>query len=171
MHYLARLPGFDNQRDASPGTFADQVVVNGRQGKQRWNGCKLFIDSAIGEDQQCITGFDGERGPAAEPVQRAFETSFAFRRAKDGRQRGSEQIATRNTPQFFQIAICEDRMRHFERVAVFRRLTKDVALGTDVAGERHNQFFANRVDWRVCDLRKKLFEIVEQRLRLVGKAG
>ena len=76
----------------------------------------------------------------------------------------------RHAAQLLQIAIGEDRMRQLQRVAVLRRLVEDVALGADVAGERHHHLFADRVDRRIGDLREQLLEVVEQRLRLVGQA-
>ena len=54
---------------------------------------------------------------------------------------------------------------------MLRRLVQDVALGADVAGERHHHLFANGVDGRIGDLREELLEVMEQRLRLVGEAG
>ena len=39
--------------------------------------------------------------------------------------------------------------------------------GTDQRHQRHHEFFADRVDRRVGDLREVLLEIVRQRLRLV----
>ena len=62
-------------------------------------------------------------------------------------------------------------MRQLERVAVLRRLIQNVALGADVADERHHQLFADGVDGRIGDLREELLEVVEQRLRAVGEAG
>ena len=77
----------------------------------------------------------------------------------------------RDAAQFLQIAIGQDGMRQLQRVAVLRRLVQDVALGADVAGERHHHLFADRIDRRVGDLREQLLEVVEQRLRLVGETG
>ena len=62
-------------------------------------------------------------------------------------------------------------MRQLQRVAVLRGLFQDVALGSDVAGERHHQVFANGVDGGIRNLREKLLEVMKQRLRPVGQAG
>ena len=40
----------------------------------------------------------------------------------------------------------------------------------DEARERHDQFFANRIDGRIRHLGKQLLEVVEQELRLIGQA-
>jgi hypothetical protein len=91
--------------------------------------------------------------------------------AKQHGQRGGQEIALRDAAQFLQVAVGQDGMRQLQGVAVLRRLVQDVALGADVAGERHHHLFADGVDGRIGDLREKLLEVVEQRLRLVGKAG
>ena len=62
-------------------------------------------------------------------------------------------------------------MRQLQRVAVLRGGREDIALGADVADERHDHLLADGVDGRVGDLREQLFEVVEERLRLVGEAG
>ena len=62
-------------------------------------------------------------------------------------------------------------MRQLERVAVLRRLIENVALGADVADERHDQLFADGVDGRIGDLGEELLEVVEERLRTVGETG
>ena len=62
-------------------------------------------------------------------------------------------------------------MALLERVAKLRRLFQDVPFAPDVVVERHHQVFANGVDRGVGDLREHLLEVVEEQLRLVGKAG
>ena len=54
---------------------------------------------------------------------------------------------------------------------MFRRFVKQVFLGADITGQSHDQLFAYRVDGRVSDLRKALFEIIEEALGLIGKHG
>ena len=52
-----------------------------------------------------------------------------------------------------------------------RRFRQNVALLADVADERHHHLFADGIDRRVRHLREKLLEVIEQRLRLIGKTG
>ena len=56
-------------------------------------------------------------------------------------------------------------------VRMLVRRFQQVLLGAQVALERHDHFFADRVDRRIRDLREKLPEIVVQHPRLVGEAG
>ena len=62
-------------------------------------------------------------------------------------------------------------MRQLEGVTVLRRFIEDVALGADVADQRHHHLFADGIDGRIRDLRKELLEVVEQRLRTVGETS
>jgi hypothetical protein len=52
-------------------------------------------------------------------------------------------------------------MRQLEGVAVLRGLVQNVALGADVAGERHDHLFADGIDGRVGDLGEELLEVME----------
>ena len=111
------------------------------------------------------------RGAGAQIVERVAQAGFAICSAEERGQRGGEQIAGGDAAQLFQIAIGQDGMRQLEGVAVLRRLIEDVALGADVADERHDEFFADGIDGRIGDLREELLEVVEERLRAVGEAG
>ena len=78
MHDFARLAGFDNQRDAGAGSFANQMVVHRGQRQQARNGRELFVYAAVRKNQQRIARFDGERGAAAKAIERALQTGFAI---------------------------------------------------------------------------------------------
>ena len=110
-------------------------------------------------------------GSAAEAVERAFEAGLPFGGGKQSGQRCGEKIALRHAAQLLEIAIRQDGMRQFERVAVHRRFRQNVPLLADITDERHHHLFADGIDGRVGDLREKLLEVIEQRLRLVGQAG
>ena len=139
------------------------------QREQARNRSRLGIDIAIGKDQQRIAGLDGKRSALAKAVERALEFLFAAIDRYSAGSVSASKSPVRNTAQFLEIPIGQDRMLQLQRVAVLRRLVEDVALVPDVAGERHHQLFANRIDRRIRDLREELLEVVEQRLRLVGK--
>ncbi len=111
------------------------------------------------------------RGAGAQIVQRAPQAGLAICGAEERRQRGGQQIARGDAAQLLQVAVGQDGMRQLERVAVFRRLIQNVALGADVADQRHHQLFADGIDGRIGDLRKELLEVVEERLGTVGETG
>src|ERR1035441_7266876 len=100
-----------------------------------------------------------------------LEPGFPVLGAEKCGERRGQQVAGRDTAQFLEVAIGEYGMRQLERVAVFGCFLKDVALGTDVADERHHEFFTNRINGRVGDLGEELLEVVEERLRTVRETS
>ncbi len=58
-----------------------------------------------------------------------------------------------------------------QAVAVLGRGIEQVLLGPDVAFQRHDHFFADRIDRRVGDLSKQLLEVVVDHPRLVAQTG
>ena len=170
MHHLARLAGFDDQSHLRASLVAHQMVVHGGQRQQAGDRGVIFVDAAVGENQHRVAGCDRQAGPLAKPVQRPLQSLLAIRHPEQHWQRGGQKIAPGYTPQLLQIAIGQDGVQQLHGVAVLGRLIEDVALGADVAGERHDELFADRIDGRVGHLREKLLEVVEQRLGLVGEA-
>jgi hypothetical protein len=61
----------------------------------------------------------------------------------------------------FEVAIGQNRMGKLEGVAVLGSLLQDVALGSDVADERHHHLFPNGIDRWIGNLSEQLFEVVE----------
>ena len=171
MHHLARLAALDDERHLGAGLLAHQPIVHGRHGQQAGDRRVGRIDAAIGNDQQRVAGIHGQRCARAQVIERVLQPGLAVVGAEERRQRGRQQIARRDAAQLLKVAIGQNGMRQLERVAVLRRLVQDVALRADVADERHHQLFANGIDGRIGDLREELLEIVEQRLRPIGKAG
>ncbi len=58
-----------------------------------------------------------------------------------------------------------------QAMTVLGRRLEQILLRTDVALQRHDDFFANRIDRRIGDLRKQLLEVVVDHPRLVAQAG
>ena len=171
VHDLARLAGFDDERDLGAGLLADQVVVNRGEREQARDGRVVFVDAAIGNDDQGVAGFDGERRAAAEAVERALEAFFAVLGGEERGQGGGEQVAGGDAAQFLEIAIGEDGVRQRSVWQCSRRFLRMLRSRADVADERHHHLFANGIDGRIGDLREKLLEVIEQRLRLIGETG
>ena len=74
----------------------------------------------------------------------------------------------RDRADLLQILIGEDRLAHFEALGVRHAfMIEQIRPRPDDGDKAHHQFFADRVDRRVGDLREVLLEIGEQRFRLV----
>ena len=171
MHYLARLPALNDQRHLRPGLFAHEAVMHGRHGQQARYRRIGRIDAAVRKNQQRVAGIHGMGRAVAQIVERVLQASLPVCGTKERWQRGGQQIARGDAAQFLKITVGQDRVRQLQRMAVIRRFLQNVALGANVADERHHQFLANGIDGRIRHLRKELLEIVEQRLRTVGETG
>src|SRR6185312_7950730 len=167
VHHLTWLARFNDKCHLRTRLFADQQIVHRRQRQQTWDRRILLVHAAIRQNQQRVAGLYRQRRSLAQLFQRALQSFFAFLRAEQRWQCRGKQIARRHAAQLFQIAIRENRLWQFQRVAVLRRLFQDVALSADVADERHHHLFAYRIDRRIRNLREQLLEVVEQQLRSV----
>ena len=72
-------------------------------------------------------------------------------------------------PQRRQFAIGEDRMLDGEAVALLFGRFEEVAFGADIALQRHDDLFADRIDRRIGHLGEQLPEIVVQHPRLIAQ--
>ena len=171
VHHLAGLAALNNERDLGAGLLAHQAIVHGSHGQQAGDGRVSGVDAAVGDDEQRVAGVHGVGRTRAEVVEGMPQSYLAVCRAEECGQCGGQQVAGRDAAQLLQIAVGEDGMGQLERVAVLRRFVKDVALGADVADERHDQFFADGIDGWVGHLGEELLEVVKERLRTIGETG
>ena len=63
----------------------------------------------------------------------------------------------------------QNRMRHREAVTAFLLSIQQVGFRTDVAFQRHDDFFTDRVDRWIRHLSKQLMEIIVQHARLIAQ--
>ena len=67
-----------------------------------------------------------------------------------------------------KVCVCQDRVFNFQYLTVFRLFFQNISILTDVNRCRCNNFLTDSIDWRVCNLCKQLFEVIKQRLMIVG---
>ena len=161
MHDLARLAGFNDEGHLSARFFTNQVVMHGGEREQAGDGGVVPIDAAVGENQQRVSGLDGQRGAAAQLIEPALQAARAFFHGEQHGQGIGQKIAARDAAQLFQVGVGQNGMGQLERMAVLRRLIENIALGADVTDQRHHHLFADGVDGRIGHLREKLLEIIE----------
>ena len=77
VHDFARLAGFDDQRNLGARFFAHQQVVHGGQREQARDGSVVFVDAAIGKNQQRVAGLHGQRSALAQFIESALQSGFA----------------------------------------------------------------------------------------------
>ncbi len=67
-----------------------------------------------------------------------------------------------------EILVGEDRLIDLQPLVRAGIMAQQVGARADHAGQAHHQFFADRIDRRVGDLREVLLEIVVEQARTVG---
>ena len=70
-----------------------------------------------------------------------------------------------------ELFVGKNRVRYHQTMAVSRGRIQQVLFRTDIAFERHNHVFSNRIDRRVRDLGEQLLEVVIHQPRLVAETS
>ena len=164
---IARLAGFHRQADFGSRAFPHQVMVHRRDAEQTRNRGVVRIDPAVAEDEELVSFTNRLRGLAAEIVHRRAQPFRAFGDAEQHLQRLALEIGVVNLADLLQIGVRQDRLLHPDAPAGLRMFIHQIGLGPDAGRERHHEFFADRIDRRIRDLRKQLLEVFEQQLRSI----
>ena len=173
MMDLARLAGLDDDAGQGAQAPSDQVMVHRRGGQQCRDRHPLGRGRAVGQDQDVVPGLDRLGGLAAQPLERRRHAVGALRRRPGGVERiGAEcwdQCLDR--VDLLQIAVGQDRLRHFEPVMRAGFVAQQVRPRPDHRDQRHHQLLADRVDRRIGDLREVLLEVIVEQLGLGRERG
>ena len=69
---------------------------------------------------------------------------------------------------FQKVCICQNRIFDLQYLTVFRLFLQNVSIFTNINCCGCDNLLTDSIDWRVCNLCKQLFEIVKQRLMIIG---
>jgi hypothetical protein len=170
MVHFARRTGLHHQAGTGAQSLADQMLVNSRQREQRGNSNMLRIDLAVRHDQDAVAGTHGIFGLRAQARQPGLDSLLApGDRIGDVDLERFELAAgvVIDVADRIHLVEVEDGLAHFQ---AHRRIgfvdAQQVGLRPNKRHQRHDQVFADRIDRRVGHLRKKLLEIVVERLVL-----
>ena len=169
--HFARFAALEHDADPCALLAPYEMVVDGAAGEQGTQRDAVRADAPVGEHHDAVAVVDRLFGFAADPLQRGDEAAGsvrAFVRDVD-RLRTPAEVVHRLDRR--QVLVGQDRMAQTQTVRVPFARREQVALGADVALERHDDFFADRVDRRVRDLREQLLEVVVEHPRTVAQAG
>ena len=157
--------------DRGAQALADQVMMHGRAGEQRWNLNAVGAGAAVGQDDdvdavahRCVSlaaqRVDGVRHAGGAGLGRPGRIQCQRLEMRGGDLRDRADL--------FQVGIGENRLPHFEPLGVRHAFeVEQVWPRPDDRNQAHHQFFADRVDRRVGYLGEVLLEIGEQQLRPV----
>ena len=170
MRYVARLAGFHDDSAARARPLAYQVVVDAADGEQAGDGRAVFVNAAVGQNQDGDAARHrlGRRAP--QPVHRRAQAAL-FLRVEQRRERLGADAVRVDGADFLEAGVGDERLRQRQLAAVFGRFGKQIPLRAYHRAGGGDQFLAYGVKRRVGDLREPLAEVVEQHGRLVGHDG
>lgn len=161
--------GFEDESDAGASALADEVMMEAGDCEQCGHGGVLGIDAAVGEYENIGSVLDVLVSACEELFQGFLEGVGAFFRWEDDGQRYSAEAGAVHMAELFQLVIGEQRAAELDHAAAFGFRVKEVALASDHDFRGGDEFFADGVDGRVCDLGEELFEVAVEQLGFVGE--
>ena len=162
----ARLRRLQNDGDCRPLLRPDQVMLNGGNSEKGRNCDVVLVHSAVGEDDDIrpvpvgLVHFD------VQVVDCLFERGGLVVQQGDGLH--PEPLAV-HVLDFQDVDTGEDRVLDFQNVTVFGSFPEQVSIRSDIDMGIRDDLLPERVDRRVGDLGKLLFEVIEEKLVLVGE--
>ena len=171
MHFT-RFTGFHNQTNRGAQALTDQVMMHSRCRQQSRNWNPVCPHHPVGQDDDVIAAMHRRFGALAQALKRVAHTGSALFHRKCHVQRlGIERVFDMaDAPDFFQIAVGQDRLPNFQTLAAGIAVEiKQVRARADERNKAHHQFFADRVNRRIGDLREILLEVGIEQLGLVGQ--
>ena len=176
---LAGFRRFQDEGDAGAGSLADEVVMQARDCEQCRDGCLFSADLAVGENEdvdavtnrgigvfeeflkggfEAFTG-DGGLGNAVMPFRESTHGGFK----SHAEARRVEPIEL-DLVELCELPVIEEGALELDHAATFGAGTGKIAFGADKGNASGHQFFADRVNWRIGNLCKELFEVVVEQL-------
>ena len=169
MHF-ARLAGFDQQADLRSFFVPHQVMMHSTRCHERTHGNTIRTDLAIGQHDQAEAISNCVSGLFADAIQGRSQATNAFR-LRIGDIHHFSLPATMFDPlQICHLMVCQNRMWHCQTVTTFRLRIEQVAFRTNVTFQRHDDFFPDRIDRRICHLSEELMEVIVKHSRLITQA-
>ena len=168
---FARVAGLDHEADGGAQALADEVVMHRRGREQSRDRDAVGPGHPVGQHDDVVAAGDGGLRTLAQPLKRLFHPRRALLGGiGDVERLGVERILEMaDRANLFEIAIGQDRLAHLKPLTLGAAVVEQIGARPDERDEAHHQFFANRVDRRVGDLREVLLEIGVERLRLRGQ--
>ena len=165
MHFPG-LSGFQDHGQRSPFFRFYQMLVNGRNRKKRRHGNTVLIHSTVCQDQDIGSVTVSLIHFYKETLNGTFQLGAFI--ISDGNLRHTEAFHM-HMLDLQHVRIGQDRVIHLQNLTVFRLLFQKVAVFSHINGGTGDDLLTDRIDWRVGNLCKKLFEIIKKRTVLFGK--
>ena len=166
--HIAWLAGFDDEADFGSRAVSHQVMVDGRDTQEARDRRPVFVDTAIAEDQKLVAFFNSLGRLSTEIIDCCPEPFRPLGHPEEHLERLALKMRIGDLTNLLEIGIRQNRLFDPDAAAGLRILIHQIRLGPDAGRQRHDQFFADRIDRRIGHLGKQLLEILEEQLRPIG---
>ena len=166
MMYFPGFAGF--QDDGYGGTFLgpDQMLLQRGHRQQRRDRHMVLIYAPVGQDQDIYSVPVSPVSFHKQPVDGTLQTGIFI---IGDRKHFHLEAFLLHSLDLQQICVGQDRVVDSEHAAVLRFLFQQVSVLAHIDYRGSNDLFTDSVDRRIGHLREQLFEIIEQRLMMVGQ--
>ena len=171
MVHFARFAGLDDERRTIARPLAHEMVMHTRRGQQAWNRRELHVHAAVRQNDDRVALFDRLARPPLQILECARQAGAARLGVEEHGQRHRFEAALVDMAQPRQFLVVDDGRLHLDLAARLGSRLQEIRLGPDRGTHRRHQFFANRVERRIRDLREQLREVVVQQPGFVRQHG
>ena len=168
---FAGFTSFEDDGDLGAGSGFHQVMVEATHGEQGRHGGHVRGDLAIGDDEQVGTVGDGLVGSHAEHLKGVGEAFATAISGEDGVQGGGLEAVEVDFAQLGEFLVVNQRIAEADHAAALRTGVEQVAFGAEEGLGRSDEFLTNAVQGWVGDLGEDLFEVLVEKLGLLGEHG
>ena len=165
--HLAGLTRLDDDADPCPQLLPHESMVDSPGGEERTDRHAIGAGGPIGEHDQCEAIVDRLGGLGADPLDGGPQAGVALTPRVGDIDRLRLPAPMVEALDGGQLLVGEDRVGHAQPMALLRGGLEQIALRPDVAFQRHDHLFADRIDRRIGDLCKELLKVVGDEPRLV----
>ena len=170
MHF-ASFTRFDDQADLSSLFILHEMMMDRTGCHQRTHGDSIGTNLSVRQHDQAITVFDRGASFFADAIKSRPQPRDAFRFRIRDVDRLALPFAIVDSLQIGHLMVGQNRMRNRKSVTAFLLCVEQICFRADVAFQRHDHFFTDRVDRRIRHLREQLMEVVVKHARLIAEAG
>ncbi|MNB83031.1 hypothetical protein D3C75_298530 [compost metagenome] len=166
---VAGACGFYDDVGIAAQVFIHQTGLDSAHRHRCRNRQAIFGNITVGQHQQNGAVTHHLLSLIAQGFHRLFEARFGH--VKGNIERVGAVVLLGHGGELFEIGVQQNRRLKAQAVRLAFGFAEDVHLAADAGGQRHNVGFTQRIDWRVCHLRKLLTEVVVHDAWLAGEHG
>ena len=166
MMHLARLSGLQNDGDAGPLLRPHQMLLQSGYRQQRRDRHMILVHSPVGQNENVHSVPVGPVRLHEQAVDRAFQAGIFI--IGDRKHFHLEAVFFHGLD-FQKVCIGQNRIVDAHHTAVLRLLLQQIPVLADKDAGGGDDLLTDRVNRRIRYLGKQLFEIIEQRLVMIGK--